>query len=76
MWDYKALDPSREREFVFSKMSMTLDRSDSSDLTELIVKSQELIRKYAFDSLVLIGMRRDEHRVLLVKETIQKPISC
>ena len=60
MWDYKALDPSREREFVYSKMSMTLSRADSSDLTEPIVKSQELIRKYAFESLRLIDMKRDE----------------
>ena len=60
MWNYKALDPSREREFVFSKMSMSLSRSDSSALTNYIVKSQELIRKYAFDSLVLIGMEEDE----------------
>ena len=60
MWDYKALDPSREREFVYSKLSMTLSDADSSDLTEPIVKSQTLIRKYAYDSLTSIGMKEDE----------------
>ena len=60
MWDYKALDPSREREFVHSKLSMTLSDADSSDMTEIIVKSQQLIRKYAFDSLMSSGMKEDE----------------
>ena len=60
MWDYKALDPSREREFIYSKLSMTLSDADSSDLTEPIVKSQQLIRKYAFDSLISSGMNTDE----------------
>ena len=60
MWDYKALDPSREREFVYSKMSVTLSRAESSDLTEPIVKSQELIRKYAFESLVSSGIKEVE----------------
>ena len=60
MWDYKALDPSREKEFVHSKLSMTLSDADSSDLTKPIVKSQKLIRKYAFDSLISSGMEEDE----------------
>ena len=39
---------------------MTLSDADSSDLTEPIVKSQKLIRKYAFDSLISSGMKEDE----------------
>ena len=63
MWDYKALDSSQEREFVHSKLlSMSLSDAESSDLTEIIVKSQQLIRKYAFDFLISSGTNEDEAR--------------
>ena len=68
MWDYKALDPVQEREYVFAKMSLKKseftqslmnsksDNVDNSSLTDQIVKSQELVRQYAFESL-MEGMR-------------------
>ena len=64
MWDYKALDPVQEREYVFAKMSLKKseftqslmnsksDNVDNSSLTDQIVKSQELVRQYAFESLM------------------------
>ena len=60
MWDYKALNSSQEKEFVSSKLSMTLSDAESSGLTEPIVKSQKLMRKYAFESLISSGMKEDE----------------
>ena len=64
MWDYKALDPNQEREYVFAKMSLNKsqftqslmnsnsDNVDNSSLTDQIVKSQDLVRQYAYESLI------------------------
>lgn len=60
MWDYKALDRDQEREYIFAKISLIKSSSKNSDnasLTDQIVKSQELIRNYAFES-IMEKMRR------------------
>lgn len=63
MWDYKALDDDQEREYIFAKMSLTILKSssvDNSSLTKLVVESQELIRKYAYQSIMERMQVKDE----------------
>ena len=53
MWDYGALDPSQERQYIFAKMKMMHEHADAESglLTNLIAKSQELMRAFAAQHL-------------------------
>ena len=54
MWDYGSLGEDQERQYVLSKVNMQsnlLSETQKSILTELIVYSQNLMRKYAFEEL-------------------------
>ena len=54
MWDYGSLGEDQERQYVLSKVDMLsnlLSETQKSILTELIVYSQNLMRKYAFEEL-------------------------
>lgn len=59
MWDYGALGEKQEREYIAAKMSMSnqaATNSDQATLTDLILKSQKLMRKYSFEQLQECGL--------------------
>lgn len=59
MWDYGALGEKQEREYISAKMSMSNQDATSSDqatLTDLIRKSQNLMRQYSYEQLQECGL--------------------
>ena len=64
-WDYGSLDEHQERDYINTKMKMLnkeMASVDVASLTDLIVKSQKLMREYARQQLIQ-SMRPDEARV-------------
>ena len=63
MWDYGSLDSQQEQEYVKAKMKM-LDQTLSPDnvrcLTDVIVQSQKIMRKYACKQLEATGLSKPE----------------
>ena len=54
MWDYGALGESQERDYILAKMKIFNKDGTNADLamfTDLIVRSQNLMRSYAFEQL-------------------------
>ena len=54
MWDYGALGEQQERDYIHAKMKIfnkSSGNADIANLTDLIVLSQNLMRKYALDQL-------------------------
>ncbi len=59
MWDYGALGEKQEREYISAKMKMSSQdatNSDQATLTDLILKSQNLMRRYAYEQLQECGL--------------------
>ena len=60
MWDYGALGEQQERDYILAKMKLSNQddtaNADLANLTELIVLSQNLMRKYALEQLKDIGL--------------------
>lgn len=59
MWDYGALGEQQERDYILAKMKLfnqDTANADLANLTELIVLSQNLSRKYAFEQLKDCGL--------------------
>ena len=59
MWDYGALGEQQERDYILAKMKLSnrdTSNADIANLTELIVLSQNLMRKYAMDQLKDCGL--------------------
>ena len=53
-WDYGSLNEHQEREYIDAKMKMLnpeMDKNDVTLLTELILESQKLMRKFAYKQL-------------------------
>ena len=64
-WDYGSLDEHQEREYINAKMKMLnkeMANVDIACLTDLIVHSQSLMRKYACEQLSQ-NMSKDEAKV-------------
>lgn len=63
MWDYGALGERQERDYILAKMTMCnkfLSNADLANLTDLIGKSQNLMRSYALDQLKTCGLSEGE----------------
>ncbi len=63
MWDYGALGEIQEQDYIRAKMkvvSRTSTSADLANLTDLIVTSQKLMRKYAFEQLKACGLPEHE----------------
>lgn len=59
MWDYGALGEQQERDYILAKMKISnrgTANADVANLTELIVMSQNLMRKYALEQLKDCGL--------------------
>ena len=59
MWDYGALGEKQEREYIMAKMRMSNQGATSSDqatLTDLILRSQNLMRDYSYEQLQECGL--------------------
>ena len=63
MWDYGALGEIQEQDYIRTKMKMFNKNSsnvDLTNLTDLIVTSQNLMRKYAIEQLKACGLPEHE----------------
>ncbi len=59
MWDYGALGEQQERDYILAKMKLSNQataNADLANLTELIVLSQNCMRRYALDQLKDCGL--------------------
>lgn len=89
MWDYGALGEQQERDYILAKMKLSnrnTANADLANLTELIVMSQNLMRRYALEQLKDCGLsdakaseysrscvsQRDIQRVFTFYEWLQK----
>ena len=66
MWDYGSLDSAQERDYINAKMKMlhqTISNVEIASLTELIVKSQEVMRHYAEQLLSSHGVSPEEAKI-------------
>jgi hemicentin len=63
MWDYGALGEQQERDYIHAKMKIfnkSSGNADIANLTDLIVLSQNLMRKYALDQLKKTGLSESD----------------
>lgn len=65
MWDYGALEPSQERQYVFAKLKMIekITDVDCALLTEPIVESQKSMRHFAAKQLMECGLSVEQAEV-------------
>ena len=74
MWDYGALEPSQERQYIFAKMKMTHAHADAESglLTDLIAKSQELMRAFAAEHLEQVCNFKKEEAHTRAKSSVSQ----
>ena len=70
MWDYGALDPEQEKDYIRAKMQILnrqLPNIEVVVLTELIMESQSLMRQYALQQLRSQHVPPQDAEVRIVK---------